>query len=164
VGFESHLVRTKPIPIMELEKLFSRLERATSRLFYPVLSQWCCTPLGSSGTLPAKEPCLRGSRTSVSTLPLLSSGSTKLLNNFTRARKHRIHSSSPSLGRARTSNGKAVSRKTKHARHRIMPRFGLTRARVRRNHGRLRSNGFIEGAPEHRACRRDSECAPPIKH
>jgi hypothetical protein len=35
---------------------------------------------------------------------------------------------------------------------------------VRRNHGRLRSNGFIEGAPEQRAKQTPPEYAPPIEH
>jgi predicted Zn-ribbon and HTH transcriptional regulator len=43
--------------------------------------------------------------------------------------------------------------------------FNPHRARVRRNHGRLRSNGFIEGAPEHCAHAHSfPESAPPIKH
>jgi len=38
------------------------------------------------------------------------------------------------------------------------------RARIRRNHGRLPSNGFIERAPEHRArANFFPESAPPIK-
>jgi hypothetical protein len=35
--------------------------------------------------------------------------------------------------------------------HRTFPQLNLHKARVRRNHGRLPSNGFIESAPEHRA-------------
>ena len=35
--------------------------------------------------------------------------------------------------------------------HRTFPQLNLHRARVRRNRGRLPSNGFIERAPEHRA-------------
>src|SRR6266446_10107461 len=35
--------------------------------------------------------------------------------------------------------------------HRTCPQLNLHRARVRRNHGRLPSHGFIERAPEHRA-------------
>jgi len=37
------------------------------------------------------------------------------------------------------------------SRHRTFPQLNLHRARVRRNRGRLPSNGFIERAPEHRA-------------
>src|SRR5229473_667540 len=37
------------------------------------------------------------------------------------------------------------------SRHRTFPQLNLHKARVRRNHGRLPSNGFIESAPEHRA-------------
>jgi len=35
--------------------------------------------------------------------------------------------------------------------HRTCPQLDLHKARLRRNHGRLPSNGFIESAPEHRA-------------
>jgi hypothetical protein len=43
--------------------------------------------------------------------------------------------------------------------------LNLHKARVRRNHGRLPSNGFIESAPEHRARALFlPESAPPIKH
>jgi hypothetical protein len=35
--------------------------------------------------------------------------------------------------------------------HHSFPQLNLHKARVRRNHGRLPSNGFIESAPEHRA-------------
>src|SRR6267378_7885219 len=35
--------------------------------------------------------------------------------------------------------------------HQPFASLNLHKARVRRNHGRLRSNGFIEGAPEQRA-------------
>ena len=42
--------------------------------------------------------------------------------------------------------------------------LNLHKARVRRNHGRLPSNGFIESAPEHRARAHFlPESAPPIK-
>jgi hypothetical protein len=42
--------------------------------------------------------------------------------------------------------------------------LNLHRARVRRNHGRLPSNGFIERAPERRArAHFFPESAPPIK-
>jgi hypothetical protein len=37
------------------------------------------------------------------------------------------------------------------SRHRTFPQLNFHRARVRRNHGRLLSNGFIERAPDHRA-------------
>ncbi len=37
------------------------------------------------------------------------------------------------------------------SRHRTFPQLNFHRARVRRNHGRLPSNGFIERAPDHRA-------------
>jgi len=49
--------------------------------------------------------------------------------------------------------------------HRTFPQLNLRTARVRRNRGRLPSNGFIERAPEHRArAHFFSESAPPIKH
>jgi hypothetical protein len=37
------------------------------------------------------------------------------------------------------------------SRHRTFLQLNLHNARVRRNHGRLPSNGFLESAPEHRA-------------
>jgi hypothetical protein len=50
------------------------------------------------------------------------------------------------------------------SRHRTLPQLNLHRARVRRNHGRLPSNGFIERAPERRArAHFFPESAPPIK-
>jgi hypothetical protein len=50
------------------------------------------------------------------------------------------------------------------SRHRTFPQLNLHKARVRRNHGRLPSNGFIESAPEHRArAQFVSESALPIK-
>src|ERR1700730_888087 len=50
------------------------------------------------------------------------------------------------------------------SRHRTFPPLNLHKARVRRNHGRLPSNGFIESAPEHRARAHFlPESAPPIK-
>jgi hypothetical protein len=50
------------------------------------------------------------------------------------------------------------------SRHRTFPQLNLHRARVRRNRGRLPSNGFIERAPEHRAhAHFFPERAPPIK-
>jgi len=49
------------------------------------------------------------------------------------------------------------------SRHRTFPQLNLHRDRVRRNHGRLPSHGFIERAPEHRArVNFFPESAPPI--
>jgi len=48
--------------------------------------------------------------------------------------------------------------------HRTFPQLNLHKARVRRNRGRLPSNGFIESAPEHRARAHFlPQSAPPIK-
>jgi hypothetical protein len=59
----------------------------------------------------------------------------------------------------------ALSHSSGASGHRTFPRLNLHRARVRRNRGRLRSNGFIERAPEHRASAHFfPESAPPIKH
>jgi len=46
----------------------------------------------------------------------------------------------------------------------LSPPFNLHRARVRRNHGRLRSNGLIERAQSTMPCPRPRQNARPIKH
>jgi hypothetical protein len=48
--------------------------------------------------------------------------------------------------------------------HRCLLPFNLHRARVRRNHGRLRSNGLIEFAQRSMPSSTASQNARPIKH
>ena len=145
-----HRRRSKTHPVAKTQVTFAAAQNVVDRWWSskgsrPQKSNFVlhhCSPLPHDRTFYNANFCVLQHHHSLSALPFYQSRlSTFSSLLFARVLRFRPFSSLAVVCRA-------LPHSSAPPRHRIFPRLNLHRPRVRRNHGRPRSNGFIECAPE----------------